>query len=286
MILLDFSQTALAALLSQLGPHTNIKIEENMVRCMVLNNIRFYKQKFGAQYGEMVIACDSNNYWRKKIFPHYKANRKKLQEESELNWHEIFEFLDQIKSELKQYFPYKILDIETCEADDIIGTLIIRKLGEYKYEDCEIKSYNLILSGDKDFIQLQVFNNVKQYDPVKKKWISHTDPPAYLVEHILKGDRNDGIPNVISPDDCIVKEVRQKHLTKKKIELIKNVYDFPTWVNYKRNESLISLWQVPMSLQERILQQYYDQELKNRSRLMGYFMDHRLKNLVEHICDF
>jgi len=212
VILLDLNQVMLANLLANLDTHTNVKLEENMVRSMILNSIRFYKQKFWAEYGEMVIACDSNNYWRKQIFPYYKANRKKLQAESELNWSEIFEFLDRIQAELKEFFPYKVLDVETCEADDIIGTLIIKELGRHKYVDDNV----LILSGDKDYIQLQTFDNVEQYDPVKKKWIRHENPVVFLFEHILKGDPGDGIPNILSQDDCFMAGVRQKHMTKKK----------------------------------------------------------------------
>jgi len=283
MILLDFSQTVLATLLSHLGPHTNIKIEENMFRCMVLNNIRFYKQKFGAEYGELIVVTDSNNYWRKKIFPHYKANRKKLQAESELNWTEIFEFLDKVREELKQFFPYKVLDVETCEADDIIGTLIIKELGRHKY-DVEV---HLILSGDKDYIQLQVYNNVRQYDPVKKKWIRHENPARYLFEHILKGDTGDGIPNILSADNCLVAGIRQKHMTRKKLDAFRETA--PALQGRKefwRNEELISLWRVPEPLQDKILGQFHHQESKDRSRLMGYFMKYKLKNLMEYLSDY
>lgn len=267
----------LANLLANLGPHTNVKLEENMVRAMILNNIRFYKQKFGAEYGEMVIACDNNNYWRKQVFPHYKANRKKLQEESELDWHEIFEFLDKVRDELKQYFPYKVLDVESCEADDIIGTLIIQLNTSEKF---------LILSGDKDFIQLQTFETVRQYDPVKKKWIAHADPHTYLLEHIMKGDRNDGIPNILSSDDCIVKEVRQKHLTKKRIDQFIASPWIMDGMKVKRNETLINLKYIPKHLQEKILKQYYEQGPKNRSLLMTYFMKYKLKNLLENLSEY
>ena len=171
----------------QLGNHLNAQVEEGMVRHMVLNAIRSYKQKFSHEYGEMIIACDNTNYWRKQIFPYYKANRKKAIEKSELNWKDIFECMNKIRAELKEFFPYKVIDVESAEADDIIGTLT-REFSSELNNGVKI----LILSGDKDFIQLHVYPNVSQYDPVRKKWIKHEDPERFLHEHILKGDAGDG----------------------------------------------------------------------------------------------
>ena len=281
MIIVDLSQVMLSNLMMQLGNHTNAQVEENMVRHMVLNSLRSYRSKFAEEYGELVIACDNKNYWRKQTFPYYKANRKKNIEKSELDWASIFECMNKIRSELKEFFPYKVIDIETCEADDIIATLVSNSV------DDEV----LILSGDKDFIQLQKFSNVKQYDPVRKKWITHEDPARYLDEHILKGDSGDGIPNVLSPDDVFVTGGRQKPLTQKKIDAfielsIEAKFDHPQWRNYWRNKTLIDLTMIPKEVQEKILAEYNGQEVKTRDKLFDYFIAHRLKHLVEHIQEY
>ena len=177
MIIVDLNQTMLSNLMAQLGNHLNAQVEENMVRHMVLNAIRSYKHKFGDEYGELIIACDNTNYWRKQIFPYYKANRKKAISESELNWKTIFDCMSKIRAELKEYFPYRVIDVETAEADDVIATL------------CETfgatpgminRDKILILSGDKDFIQLHRYTNVSQYDPVRKKWIKHEIGRAHV----------------------------------------------------------------------------------------------------------
>ena len=281
MIIVDLSQVMLSNLLMQLGNHTNAQLEENMVRHMVLNSLRSYRSKFHDEYGELVIACDNTNYWRKQKFPYYKANRKKNQEKSELDWKSIFECLNKIRQELKDYFPYKVIDVETAEADDIIATLC----DNYPDEDI------LILSGDKDFIQLHTRSWVKQYDPTRKKWIKHDNPKRYLAEHILKGDAGDGVPNVLSPDNCFVIGERQKPLTQKKIDSMISLgldenFDHPNYRNYVRNKHLIDLNMIPDDIRQKITESYLSQINKGREKLMTYFISNQLKNLTEHIGEF
>jgi hypothetical protein len=273
----------LSNIMVQLGNHTNVQVEENMVRHMVLNSIRMYKTKFGPEYGEFVIACDNKNYWRKQLFPYYKANRKKSQAASELDWKAIFECLNKIRSELKEHFPYRIIDVESAEADDIIGTLCI----EFGNTNEKI----LILSGDKDFQQLQRYINIRQYNPVMKKFITCNDPDKFLAEHILKGDAGDGIPNILSDDNCFVLGSRQKPMTQKKMDDLINLgldgkLDHPNFRNYVRNKQLIDLTQMPEGIKLQILESYDEQANKKSSNLLNYFIANRLKNLTESIQDF
>lgn len=270
----------------QLGNHLNAQVEEGMVRHMVLNAIRSYKQKYGHEYGELVIACDNTNYWRKQIFPYYKANRKKTIEASELNWKEIFECMNKIRAELKEYFPYRVIDVESAEADDIIATLV----GEFG-SPLNTGNKILILSGDKDFIQLHTHANVSQFDPVRKKWIKHDNPDRFLNEHIMKGDAGDGIPNVLSEDNCFVTGTRQKPLTTKRMDQLLNSipgkdYGETVYRNFCRNRQLIDLSFVPDKIKENVMVQYVDQAGKDRSKLMNYFIANKLKNLAEYISEF
>jgi len=283
MIIIDLNQVMLSNLMMQLGNHTNAQIEENMVRHMVLNSLRSYKVKFGTEYGELVIACDNTNYWRKKEFPYYKANRKKNQEASELDWRSIFECMNKIRQELKDNFPYRVIDVESAEADDIIYSLT-NKLPTGLAEKF------LILSGDKDFIQLHR-HDVKQYDPVRKRWITHDNPLRYLEEHILKGDSGDGVPNVLSPDNCFVVGERQKPLTAKKLtqlltQSLETINDPIIHRNYFRNRLLIDLSRVPAYIVDKVIAQYEEQSTKDRSKLINYFMENKLKNLMEHLSEF
>lgn len=283
MIIVDLNQVMLSNLLMQLGNHTNAQIEENMVRHMILNSLRSYRTKFCAEYGELVIACDNTNYWRRQYFPYYKANRKKAQEKSDMDWRAVFDCMNKIRSELKEYFPYKVIDIESAEADDVIGTLV-------QLHGNDTNTPILIMSGDKDFIQLHRFSNVKQYDPTRKKWITHNNPDQYLKEHILKGDAGDGVPNILSSDNCFVVGERQRPLTAKKLEhyikITPNDMETSIARNYFRNEKLIDLTQTPDELRVKILDSYNSQNNKDRSKLMNYFIANKLRNLTEHIGEF
>ncbi|CAB5221043.1 RnaseH [uncultured Caudovirales phage] len=281
MIIVDFNQVMISNLMMQIGNHTNIPIEEGLFRHMVINSLRSYNNKFGEKYGEMVIACDDKNYWRKQIFPYYKANRKKARDKSELDWNTIFEYFNKIRSEIQEYFPYRLIKIDTAEADDIIATLVKK----YSVEGEEI----MILSGDKDFIQLHKYPNVKQYDPVRKKMIHHDDPSKYLFEHIMKGDAGDGVPNILSDDDTFVTDKRQKPMTQKKMD---QIYYSPEQIdsaymrNFSRNQQMIDLTYIPEYISKAILDKYVQESGKDRSKLFNYFITHKLKNMMENLGEF
>jgi 5'-3' exonuclease len=282
-ILVDLNQVMIANLMMQIGNHHNAEVDENMIRHMVLNSIRFNRMKFKDEFGELIICADDKNYWRRTQFPYYKASRRKNREDSELDWTAIFNALNKIREELKTIFPYKVIQIDACEADDIIGTIIHQEGRELNTGE-----KFLILSGDKDYIQLHKYANVKQYNPVMKKWVTHSNPEQYLYEHIVKGDAGDGIPNILSVDNSFVMNIRQKPVTKKRLEEWIDINKMSSEVkrNYARNQSLIDLSQVPTHLKERILDEYNKENTKDRSQLLNYFIKNRLKLLTESLNEF
>ena len=281
MIILDLSQVMISTLMVQIGNHKNVKIEEDIIRHMVLNALRAHKVKFTAEFGEMVIACDDKNYWRKQVYPYYKANRKKERDASELDWNAVFETLNKIRQEIKDFFPYKVIQVEHAEADDVIATLV---------KEYHLRENILVLSGDKDFGQLQKYPNVKQYSPVLKKYITCTNPDLFLKEHIMKGDVSDGIPNFLSADNVVVMGIRQSPVSAKKLSswILQEPEQFCNETmlrNYKRNQQLIDLDCIPTEISEQVLEQYNTQK-KDRSKLFNYFVENRLKNLLECVGDF
>jgi len=286
MILVDINQTMIANLMAQIGNHTNVEIQADMVRHMILNALRKYRQMY-PDAGELVIACDDKKYWRRGVFPAYKANRKKAREDSELDWNQIFTILNTIRDELRAHSPYKVLLVTGAEADDIIATLCAKR-GKLMQSTEPIH----ILSGDKDFVQLQIYANVQQFDPVRKKQIKTTDPYKYLREHILKGDRGDGIPNIMSRDNCIVDGERQKSLPAKRIEYLAGFVDLSKVLpsdqlkNFKRNEQLIDLHMIPEDITNAILHEYDIQQPKDIEVFRKYLQDHKLKTLEERIGEF
>jgi 5'-3' exonuclease len=286
MILLDLNQVMISNLMIQ-TEGGRAEMQEDLIRHMVLNSIRMYRQKF-RKYGELVICADDKNYWRKDIFPYYKAHRKADREKSSLDWHLIFETLNKVRDELKQFFPYRVLQIERAEADDIIGTLTKRFGVEFNASDTE---EILILSGDKDFGQLQKYSNVVQFSPVTKKWVKVSNANRFLKEHILKGDRGDGIPNFLSNDSCIVQKERQKPLSSKKVEMWVNQSpeDFcntDMLRNYKRNQQLVDLDYVPQYITDKVNDAYDKYNVPTKKGLLNYFIKHRLSRLTDCIGEF
>lgn len=283
MILLDFNQVCISNLMAQLGNHTNAKLEEDLLRHMVLNTIRSLCVKF-AEYGELIICCDDKKVWRKDLFPYYKANRKKAREESEIDWNNVFNTLSKLKQEIKDNFPYRVIQVEGAEADDVIGTLVIKN-GQLLNTGDKI----LILSGDKDFVQLQVFGNVSQYDPVRKKTITTDDPIMFTRELIIKGDRGDGIPNILTVDNALATGGRQKPVRMDRFSGLTNPHkelSGDLLRNWIRNERLIDLTFTPESIQDSILSEYDNQSNKTREKMFEYFVSKKLNSLLENISDF
>ena len=279
MILIDLSQIMVASTMMSMGKDQS-EVDINMVRHMVLNSLRMYRQKYHNEYGELVLCCDGRHSWRRDHFPQYKAARKTNRDADKRDWTQIFGCLDTIKSELKEYFPYKYIEIEDAEADDIIGFLA-------KTQGIPI----MIISGDKDFIQLQVKKNVKQYSPITKKLIIDKDPAKYLKEHILRGDSSDGVPNFLSADNCIVDKIRQTPITKKKIELWidQDPEDFcneEQLRNYHRNMKLIDLQYTPSNIADQVGKQFNEVPKGKRSGLLNFFIERKLNNLIESIGEF
>ena len=280
MILVDMNQISVASVMMHLHMTKQTAPDEDMVRHMILNSLRMYRMKFCDEYGELVLCYDSKHYWRRDYYPEYKHSRKKGRQSSSNDWDAIFAVLNAIKAELKEFFPYKFLEVYGAEADDIIAALA----GELEFDSGK----TLILSGDKDFIQLQKFRNVTQYSPITKKFVNGVDPYTYLDEHVLKGDSSDGVPNVLSPDNTFVDGIRQKPLSKKKIQAM-IAGDFPNDEvkrNYQRNKKLIDLKESPPELYIDILKEYQEAPDGDRSKLLNYFTQKRLRNLVESIGEF
>jgi len=282
MIIVDINQIMISNLMVQINGRDAPELNEDLVRHMVLNSLRAHNKKFRKEYGEMVIACDSSNVWRREIFPNYKAGRKANRAKSEHDWSLIFDIISKVKNEIKAFLPYKVIEIDTAEADDIIAVLCRGTTEKV-----------LILSGDKDFIQLQNTNNdrIKQYNPVLNKFVGQDENPSlYIKEHILKGDRSDGIPNVLSDDDVFVEGRRQRPLSKKRInswiEEISMTFTEEEQRNYDRNRTLIDLSCIPQTLEDKINNEFLNVKVATRDKILGYFINKKLKTLIESIDEF
>ena len=281
MILVDLNQILISNLMAQVRGKGEVKPNKEMIRHMVLNSLRGFNIKFKKEFGTMVLCSDSSNPWRKDFYPNYKHGRKKSRLDGPFDWSNIFNIISEIKQEIAQNFPYMVVDVENCEADDIIA-ILVKLQEEEKY---------LIVSGDKDFIQLHNYSNVKQWSPFLKKNIGEdVDPVKFLREQIIKGDRSDGVPNILSDDEIFVRGDRQKPITKQKLEEWTNVENIPlgseTKKNYDRNKRLIDLSMIPKTIEENIINRFRSYKVPNRSLLLTYFIENKLKSMIENINDF
>lgn len=283
MILLDLNQTIIASLMAHIGSNPKIEIQENLVRHVVLNSIRSYAKQFKSKYGELVICCDNKNYWRRNVFPFYKSHRKKDREKSDFDWSLIFNTLNKIRDELKEFSPYRVIEVNLAEADDIIAVLTEKFSNEQPI---------LILSSDKDFVQLQKFNDVRQYSPTLKRFINTDNPYAFIKEHIIRGDRGDGIPNFLSADNVFALGERQKSINKKKLVewLDQKPEEFCTTDQmlrgYKRNQMLVDFDHIPEDLRNNIVEAYKDYVPKKKQVFLTYMMKKNMRNLIQDIGDF
>lgn len=286
MVIIDLQQVMIANLMVQLGSHQNAALDENLLRHMILNMLRSLRVKYNQQdWGDFVIACD-NTSWRKTVFPYYKAARKKSRDASELDWSAIFNAFTKVRVELDTFFPYRVIDVDGAEADDVIGVLA-HKFG---VELGSGQEKILIISGDKDFKQLLKYTNVSQYDPVRKKMIRCDDPELFLKEHIIRGDRSDGIPNLLAKDDVFVTDSRQPILSQKRMTrlmaLEPSEMTSEEQRNWNRNQLLISLNSIPENIKQEILERYESQANKGRENLFNYFIQFKLKHLMGQIAEF
>lgn len=287
MILIDLNQVIISGVMGQIAFQKNNNIEDSDLRPMVLNVLRGLIVKFREKYGQPILCSDSRDFWRRDFFPQYKAHRKKARDNSVLDWTLIFNFLNGFKSDLKNFFPYKFIELDRIEADDIIGTLVPRHI---QFENI------MIVSKDGDFLQLQKYNknsnyHVAQYDSTQKKLLVSKDPHHDLKLKLIEGDSGDGIPNILSPGNSFVEGIRQKSLTKDKkakllLEDLENHEDENIRERYIRNRHLIDLSYIPTVIKDEIINTFESTVPVSRKHLMQYFIDNRLKNLMSVLGDF
>lgn len=302
MILVDYSQLIIAGALtfgSDFDKGKSAEKQIDILRHTIISTILGDKKKFGNDYGEFVIAVDDRNYWRRDIFPHYKSHRKASREESKTDWKAIFDIGAQLREEFMEVMPWKFIRVDRAEADDIIAVLCkwtqsneLTRDGIYDDEPQKV----LIKSNDGDFGQLHKFRNVRQWNPIMKKYVS-TYGKTDLLEKILTGDAGDGIPNVKSPDDFFVNgEGRQGSITAKiKEKAFEQIEEFnahkPIQLgdpvmdrNFARNRQLIDFDYIPEEQANAIIDAYVNTTtVKDKSKIFNYFVTNRCKLLLERI---
>lgn len=282
MILIDFNQVVISGITFSVSQTKTKNPDENLILHFALEAIRRMVKKFKSEYGEVVICCDNKRYWRKEEFPHYKALRKQNREKSDLDWNKIFKVLNQLKNDIREYFPYKVIDVDGAEADDVIAALVMANHKKQKIVIC---------SSDGDFKQLQKYDNVKQYNPTTGIFIKSKDVHKELKEKIIRGDSGDGLSNILSIDECFIIGKRQTPISSKKIEIWVNqtpeqFCDPDMLSRYYRNKKLIDFDEIPEEIKRNIIKEYCNITKNTKSKTYKYLIERKLVNLLEFIEDF
>jgi hypothetical protein len=297
MILVDYSQVALASILTfqreLKGTESEVK---NLIRHVTLSTIKSYKKKYGKEYGELVICCDGRKYWRKEFFEQYKGSRKKNRDASDLDWKLIFDTLSEMREDIAKHFPWRVIHVDRAEADDVIAVMSKWLQENQLVQEGLVEETQkvLILSSDKDFKQLQLYPTVKQWSPMQKKYITATKQEIrdFMIEHIVKGDTGDGVPNILSKDDVFMVGERQKPMSAKRLaEFIDKGFDAckndDERRNWHRNATLVDFQFIPEDVQKSIVDTYLSNKPNgDKMTVMNYLMEHRCRLLLEELEDF
>jgi 5'-3' exonuclease len=253
--------------------HMNLPaIKENpeFLSHLVLTQILSQAEQFGAsKLNPAILTLDSKS-WRKEFFPEYKANRVK---DESIPWEAIFTIYNDVMETMRHHSDFYVMRVERAEADDIIAVMAeyFKSKGEPVW----------VLSGDKDFIQIQDTPKVNLYDPLKKVFRPQQDVATWKKVHIIMGDKVDGIPAIKSGvgEKTAIKMVReldtllQTNLTMRE--------------NYERNEILIDFGKIPCDIKESIITEFETQEhCYNAMKLMAVFMKYKLAKHAQDLQRF
>ena len=294
MILVDYSQTAIAAVYAEAkGEFASAVMSEDMIRHIILNTLRNYKVMFGAEYGKLIVCTDSRNYWRYDLHPNYKGTRKKKKEDSTLDWKEVHRIMDKVRSEIDLHLPFPVIHVDRCEADDIIA--VLTKMSQDDVDDSSLfgePKPTLIISSDTDYVQLQRYPNVKQYSPMFKQMVKAKVSPIYDLNYkLVVGDSGDCIPGIKSDLNCLFEGIRQTPTKEtEKVAWSTNIACVPDKYQSRleQNRDLIDMTRIPVQYEKAILREYQSKanEVKKNGPLWQYFATNGLNELLSNINDF
>lgn len=286
MLLIDLSSIVIN---SVQGAITKEPLSLSMVRHCTLSQILYYKKKYKGYLTKTnkapILCVDSRHYWRKDMFKFYKQNRKKARKKSKMDWELFFEYFNIVKEELQIYVPYPYIHIAKCEGDDVMYILAMKS-----------QEPVMIVSADKDMAQCQLHGkDIKQYSPKTKKLITLKSLDYNIIEHILRGDSSDGIPNIKSDADVFLcDDKRQKQISTvmvndaTKLDRTELICENKNQLEaFKRNQTLIDMSYIPEQYKKAILDEWKNvQENPPKNRLRKYFIEKRMRLLFNKIKEF
>ncbi|MCQ2210734.1 MAG: hypothetical protein MJZ34_10620 [Paludibacteraceae bacterium] len=236
--------------------------------------ISFLKELERFSPDEVIVAQEGGNCWRYDYFQEYKACRKD-RDETKLDWNQFFLVCNQFVEDIKTCFTnIKFVKEASAEADDVIGVLV-KELSPNRDEI-------IVISTDRDFYQLLKYPNYKQWHPMKKEFITVTDPKRYLIEKVIVGDKNDGVPPLkfrvgVKTAAKIVDNGLEEWLKENDLQ---SAYD--------RNYTLIAFDSIPQKVQSDIVKKYeqYTLEKYDIRNMYKFLNDEKLMHLFDRMDNF
>jgi 5'-3' exonuclease len=283
MVIFDLNHVAYRCLFSM----SRVDFKENggkMLKHMMFNAIFSTCKRFDTE--EVVLCVDSKENWRKKIYPEYKQNRKeKRDEQDDIDWNVFFTSLTEFVEEVKQFFPFYVLQVKYMEADDIAGVLAKNWQNKPK----------IIVTSDGDYIQLLRYKNVQVFDPIKSKFLKCDDPMRQLKIKILTGDRGDNIKSVKHRvgEKTAEKIVDNPELLKEMFEDKTVSYTTPEGTEvtlgdeykerYKQNMILIDLSKTPDVLVKALNKSIAEYQMPTGKEIFQYFSKNKFRDLMHRM---
>lgn len=273
-LLIDFSHLSIRNLFADREIINNPNPEFNLHRHQLITSLLFLIKKFNPN--EVVLGIDNKLNWRKKLYTDYKAHRKAKRDQDVFPWDAYYTYLEELIQDIKDNFPFKVIEQRYAECDDIIA--ILCKYSPFSGE-------NIVVTSDKDFVQLLSLPHVKIYDPIKRKFMEEKQPKIFLEAKILMGDKSDNIP-AIKPR---VGEKTAWKLANNKDELDALLHDAESGKayrkNYKLNRILIDFNSIPDVIKTKVLKQYdiYEMNEFGSLALTRFFKKLKLKKLASDV---
>ena len=284
-LFLDYNHLCMRVLFSQVeninNPNPDFQMHKHILLTTLMYNIKKFKPN------EVVIAIDGRKNWRFAVYPDYKKHRRENRDKDLFPWDRYFEYINEFTADMQKYFPFIFLDVKFAEADDIIAVLS-RNLSDDDYK-------SIIVTSDKDYVQLLMDENISVFDPIKKKFKECDDPKKDLAVHLLTGDKGDSVPAIkprvgvktalkILETDGLFDQVMQEEVEIKDKE--GNVLRVEKCIdNYNRNKKMIDLHQIPKKIKKLIIDSYhaydFDSVNCNGLYLMKFFVKNKLRKLSE-----
>jgi 5'-3' exonuclease len=202
---------------------------------MILNAAEEHMREIYRQFrpSSFFFACDDSTYWRKEIFPDYKAQR--VETPMKL-------LVRRAAEEFKNKHAKFCVQVKRAEADDVIyvATQVLTGL-------------KIIVSTDRDFLQL-LSAEVKLFNPMSHgfRTMEHCREFALFMKSI-RGDPSDNIP--ASYPRVTEKRLKKAFGCPDELELLlSSVLPDKTLVKtlYQRNRQLVDFVHIPEEIQEEI----------------------------------